>query len=116
MTISVILNPDILRLCTVLFSCVTCSTRLTTRFTTGLNSSMQEQVQIDLLQEKSFMNGYNVAGDPFCIVIARRHIPHDAAATRRYIEYCLDAGIRLGQLRGEEWGGKMSGIFDLAGG
>ncbi|MEW5303023.1 MAG: hypothetical protein WDW36_005755 [Sanguina aurantia] len=78
-------------------------------------SITQEQVQTDLLQEKSFMNGYNMAGEPFCIVIARRHIPHDAAATRRYIEYCLDAGIRLGQLRGEEWGGKMSGIFDLAG-
>lgn len=43
----------------------------------------QELVQTDLDQHKVFVNGYDNQGNPFCVVLGRRHIPHSHELTRR---------------------------------
>ncbi|MEW5312227.1 MAG: hypothetical protein WDW38_003874 [Sanguina aurantia] len=74
----------------------------------------QELVQTDLDQHKVFVNGYDNQGNPFCVVLGRRHIPHSHELTRRCMEYCLDAAVRLGNLN-PAWNGRTSAVFDLAG-
>ncbi|MEW5312228.1 MAG: hypothetical protein WDW38_003875 [Sanguina aurantia] len=74
----------------------------------------QDQVQADLDQKKTFLNGYDNQGNPFILLLCKRHFAHNPEMSAKAIEYTLDAAVRLGELN-PAWTGKLSIVFDLAG-
>ncbi|KXZ55372.1 hypothetical protein GPECTOR_3g50 [Gonium pectorale] len=74
----------------------------------------EDEIQLDLEQNKVFFPGCDKQGRPLMVVLVSRHVMRDPESSRRSVIYGLDCGMLLG-MRNPGWDGKLCSVINLQG-